>query len=513
MTTYTAFPQSFARNSAHPLRPYYQPPPPVNYTSVTLSTTTHAASLDPDLEELVHPEQGWFSRHRSTLTDYTRFALLRYLVLAGTAPVEVAKTLLQVQYTGALRVKKQVVQVEEDDESSDSSDSDFYNPSIRERMMGRRPTDGLDIMRSDHEMLSPPLRRRKRKSPPAKVIAEEEADMSVQAEPELELKGGTWQAMTAVVNSSEGWKGLFKGQFTHWTYEMLHVFIQPSIEGTLNDFFDLYDDTIPLVHLDRVGPNIATLVFSHAAVGFMLSPLEIVRTRLIVQSSKPDSKKYGGMVSALSTIVSEEGGFYSLYLHNNYLIPTILYHTVKPLMAALTPLVVSRWLRISPSDAPITFQSAVLAMHICQLLILMPIETIRKRLMLQYRYTPVPVGPIEGPKPLVPIVRTRPTYYTGVMDTLYKIIKEEGRQQPMVAPSPSKSAAIAATRNRRLRRAGKESSSEGPRSVERAPEEEQKRNFWGVRGLYRGFGAQVLLAVGGFAIQAMNGLEDNLTNA
>lgn len=69
------------------------------------------------------------------------------------------------------------------------------------------------------------------------------------------------------------------GQYTNWIYEMLHLFAQPTLEATLNDTFDLYDDTIPLVHLDHVGPNIATMVTSHLVVGLILSPLELVRTR------------------------------------------------------------------------------------------------------------------------------------------------------------------------------------------------------------------------------------------
>lgn len=62
-------------------------------------------------------------------------------------------------------------------------------------------------------------------------------------------------------------------------YEICHLFLQPTVEGSLNDAFGLYDDTIPLVHLDHVGPNLATLVTSHLLVGVLLSPLELIRTR------------------------------------------------------------------------------------------------------------------------------------------------------------------------------------------------------------------------------------------
>jgi hypothetical protein len=94
------------------------------------------------------------------------------------------------------------------------------------------------------------------------------------------IEGGVWQGIGKLMKQPhEGWRSLFKGQYTNWLYEISHLFLQPTLEGTLNDIFDLYDDTIPLVHLDHVGPNLATLVASNLIVGFILSPLELIRTR------------------------------------------------------------------------------------------------------------------------------------------------------------------------------------------------------------------------------------------
>lgn len=106
-------------------------------------------------------------------------------------------------------------------------------------------------------------------------------DSSIQQPYQIKpIEGGVWKGIKALLNQThEGWSSLFKGQYTNWIYEILHLFLQPTIEGILNDIFDLYDDTIPLVHLDRVGPNLATLVASNLIVGYILSPLELVRTR------------------------------------------------------------------------------------------------------------------------------------------------------------------------------------------------------------------------------------------
>jgi len=62
---------------------------------------------------------------------------------------------------------------------------------------------------------------------------------------------------------------------------MLHVFIQPSIEGIINRTFDLYDETLPLIQMDKVIPNLTSLVMSYTITGFILSPIELVRIRLI----------------------------------------------------------------------------------------------------------------------------------------------------------------------------------------------------------------------------------------
>jgi hypothetical protein len=72
---------------------------------------------------------------------------------------------------------------------------------------------------------------------------------------------------------------IIKGQFAAWLYEIGNLSLQPNLESKLNETFDLYDDTIPLIYLDHAAPNVVTKVTSHLIVGVLLSPLEIIRTR------------------------------------------------------------------------------------------------------------------------------------------------------------------------------------------------------------------------------------------
>lgn len=284
------------------------------------------------------------------------------------------------------------------------------------------------------------------------------------------LEGGVWNTIGKLMKQPhEGWRSLFKGQYTNWLYEILHLFLQPTLEGSLNDLFGLYDDTIPLVHLDRVGPNLATLVGSHLLVGILLSPLELIRTRLIVQSASPLHRKYKGPLHALRTILAEEGGLKGLYLSHN-LVPTILYHTVTPLLQNTTSLIIDRIFKISASDSPFMYSLAELGLNMLEVIITLPLETIRKRMQCQIR-TRTP-----GKKRFATVVALRPVPYTGVMDACYRIIREEGGRRK---------------KGNKLKKRG-------------------LFTGWGLRGLYQGFSMQCTSNIILFVLHAINGIEGKI---
>ncbi|KAK3844447.1 MAG: mitochondrial carrier domain-containing protein [Linnemannia gamsii] len=290
------------------------------------------------------------------------------------------------------------------------------------------------------------------------------------------IEGGVWKTVTDLVkHPTEGWFSLWKGQYTNWVYEILHLFAQPTLEATLNDTFDLYDDTIPLVHLDRFGPNMATMVTSHLVVGLILSPLELVRTRLVVQTADPAQRKYTGMLNCISTIISEEG--VSALWGGVNLVPTILYHTLTPLITNSIPLVIDRVFNISGSDSPLLYSVAELGLETLDLLIRLPLETVRKRLQIQIQ------AKIPG-KRYETVVETRKRPYAGVIDCVYKIIQEEGGQH---------------------KRLSSKKSDDGEVTFVDRP----WYSSWGVRGLYTGLGMHLTSNLAMFVVGAVTNLKDD----
>lgn len=281
------------------------------------------------------------------------------------------------------------------------------------------------------------------------------------------------------------------GQRVTWIYEMLRTILRPALESSLNDLFGLYDDTIPLMHLDNVTPNITTLVASHLVVGVLLSPLEIIRTRLIVQSASPLCSKYKGAFHALRTMFAEEGGLRGVYLSKN-LVPTLLYHGITPLLACSAPLIIARTLGISAVDSPILYGAAEFALSTFGLLLMLPLETIRKRLHCQ---VPVTNEPFKS------TVALRPVPYRGILDAVYRIMKEEGTR--------TKSSA----QKKQIRKKTKFSdtdttTSDTDEDVFLRPKQIRPvTSAWGIHGLYRGFTMQLAANAMVFVFHAMNGLE------
>ncbi|KAF9582593.1 hypothetical protein BGW38_010999 [Lunasporangiospora selenospora] len=493
-------------NSPNPLRPYYtgSDSPLQSYYNNTLSSTT--------LEEELAAQHELNSQ--AAAKELASYGLLKYATLAIAAPFDAGQTLLQVQYLPNddgfngddedLAEHSRQVEAQrrlQEEEAERERERDFYyngsgNVHRDPYSRGAGGNHGNRYDQYPAASSSPAYQDRRELDPSASLPAvgdghvirtsvyDDETRPTYQMAP---IEGGVWKAVTTLANHpTEGWMSLWKGQFTNWTYEMLHLFAQPTLEATLNDTFDLYDDTIPLVHLDHVGPNIATMVTSHLVVGLILSPLELVRTRLVVQTANPLQRKYSGMINCISTIIQEEG--LSALWGGVNLFPTILYHTLTPLMSNSIPLVIDRVFKLSSADSPFLYSLAELGLNTIELLIRLPIETVRKRLQIQIQNKHH--GRAPGSKHYRTAVETRRRPYYGMIDCVYRIIREEGGHHKRVSYRVNGSV-------------------DGQKhGVTTFVPQRPWYSAWGVRGLYTGLGMHLTTNFALFAVGAVTNLQD-----
>ncbi|KAF8979130.1 hypothetical protein BGZ46_005775 [Entomortierella lignicola] len=494
-------------NAPNPLRPYYtgSDSPLQSYYNTTFSSTT--------IEEELAAQNELNSQ--AAAKELASYGLVKYMTLAIAAPFEAGQTLLQVQYlpnddgfngddedlAELARREEEQRRIREEEAERDyynrtgilnSSSGNYYssqynNNSLSSSTGSLGGRDDYARSRFDQERTQPSFGSVPASQPDfvfRSSVYDEESRPSHQVAP---IEGGVWKAVTDLSkHPSEGWMSLWKGQFTNWIYEMLHLFAQPTLEATLNDTFDLYDDTIPLVHLDHVGPNIATMVTSHLVVGFILSPLELVRTRLVVQTANPMQRKYSGTINCISTIIQEEG--VSALWGGVNLFPTLIYHTLTPLLSNSIPLIIDRVFKLSAADSPVLYSLAELGLNTIELLIRLPIETIRKRLQIQMQYKD---KDRRGSKKYKTVVETRKRPYYGMVDCVYRIIKEEGGHHKRAPTTKVVKSADGKTQQ-----------------ITTVVTQRPWYAAWGVRGLYTGLGMHLTTNVALFAVGAVTNLQD-----
>ena len=198
---------------------------------------------------------------------------------------------------------------------------------------------------------------------------------------------------------------------------MLSATVQPLVQNLLQSMFL---PTISPFHQ----PPILLPVASHLITGFILSPLDLIRTRLIVQATLPRSRTYSGPIDALSQILQHEGGLRGVYFHPHLFFPTIIDNTLRPLVSLALPGILAGYLgtHITEETHPITWSLAELFGSCVGLLVTLPFETVRRRLQVQVRGTA---------KPVKTCVEVRPVPYNGVVDTLWHILTEERSDLPL----------------------------------------------------------------------------------
>ncbi|KAJ7169502.1 mitochondrial carrier domain-containing protein [Mycena filopes] len=460
-----SFVQSLPPPSASNSTPAHPPPAQSAYQWSSRPSHNSIFDLSP---ELADPSDGIDPIH--LLKTLAASAILQYTSSAIAMPWEVAKLLLQVQWVpkdaGDPDPDPSEIPQDDDDalsESDNDNDSYFADPSAAPNagFPPLRPTDeqGYVIRRS---VLEEGTR-------PEYIIPVGSAN-------------GVWGMMRRVGRfRGEGWLALWKGLLTSCITEVLSSTFQPMIRSLLQAL--LLPTTAVFYH-----PPMFLPVLSHLIMGFILSPLDLVRTRLIVQSFSSRHLTYTGPFDALSQILREEGGLRGVYLHPHLLIPTLIDNLLPPIVSFVLPGLLASYVgaQITEDANPIAWGFAELAGSCLGLLITLPFETIRRRLQVQVRGT---AKPIKG------CVELRPAPYNGVVDTFWHILTEE--RSDLHITSVQK-------RKRRLSKGKERAGTEQPT---RDGEEQSWMRNTGIGQLYRGLGMRLGASIIMFGLALFSGDE------
>ncbi|KAJ3856673.1 mitochondrial carrier domain-containing protein [Lentinula lateritia] len=389
-------------------------------------------------------------------------AMLQYTSTAIAMPWEVGKLLLQVQWVPRdVQDLEPIQEVPEDQEvcasDTDSEDESYFADP------GATPTS-THVRREEYQHA---------------LHEDSRTEFIMPVEPQ----DGVWGMIKRIGRfRGEGWLALWKGLLTSCVTEVLSSTLQPIIHNILQSIFlsptTLYDQT-PII----------LPVTSHLITGLILSPLDLIRTRMIVQSFIPRYRTYSGPIDALNQILRDEGGLKGIYLHPNLLIPAIIDSAFRPLVALALPGLIASYVaraHITEMNNPIAWGIAELTGSCVGLLLTLPFETVRRRLQVQTRGH---ANPIRG------CVELRPVPYHGVVDALWRIITEERSDVPATR--------YTSTKKRRPSRSGSKDE-----TVQVKEDDGWFRNT-GIGQLYRGLGMRLGASVIVFILALVSGGEDS----
>lgn len=439
--------------------------------------------LSQDADAAFFPAAEGYSAN-TMLKSFAMSGALQFASTCLAMPFEVGKILLQVQWVPTDQVWDQMQASKSPSIQRQLLDPDEDDPLAEEQVW---EDDGGDDEGNDRperyfrELWVPTTLDEKKTGPKRRtdphgyVLRAGKNDHD--ARPEfimpMVVKGGVWEMIKAVARGKEGWMGLWKGTLTTFLLDTATSTLQPLVSGLLSLFSPAAMNPVPIAFSPQPVTRLSLLMVSHLVTGVLVSPLDLVRTRLVAQTTMAMHRKYHGPLDAIRTILREEGGWGTTYLHANLLIPTVLDYLFRPLLTLGAPWIIENILHLDPSTVPISYALAELIFSTLALCVTLPIETVRRRLQLQYheprRATrsgglPAVRNTNTARRGLRTCVEVRPVPYNGVVEAMYRILTEETSVAPHV---------------HRKRRAKEETMAKMASSV---------FSFGGLRNLYRGLG-------------------------
>ncbi|EFX00327.1 mitochondrial fusion protein [Grosmannia clavigera kw1407] len=378
-------------------------------------------------EYLADPSPSAMQSVRDVVDDL----IWRYTSVLMAQPFEVARTILQVRsHDDVLAVAVPDLELAKQEitpsyESvmpnsfagydSDLDEPNYFAPNV--------PNPSSTLYPAQRQRSSPSL-------PPSQVANPTVPLPSYRLE--LQKANSIVEVISQLWQKEAAW-GVWKGTNASFLYTVVQSLLENWSRSLLSALFNvpdlgLKDDVDRLIDIASPYPWASLFVAAAAAVttGLVLSPLDLVRTRLICTPTYRQPRRALSLLRNLPSLVCSPA----------LAIPTILHSLIHPLLTLSTPLILRSQFSIDRVAYPFTFSVAKFCSSSFALFVKLPLETVLRRGQAAILNSPEYVQALEpapttagsemaqstGMETIVPLGK-----YMGIFGTMYHIVSEEGR--------------------------------------------------------------------------------------
>lgn len=431
----------------NPLRPYYVPPsigdpskpesaPPPVANPFSAGNSTQYANKARDIfsdidykDYIAEPSPSALK----TIKDLIDELSWKYTTILLSQPFEVAKTILQVRMQDDLggappnpstpinrRRKSPQKSTYNDIPDSDNEDEEpvYFVSSVPSTPNPMHNQDELP------EEVDPQAYDAPRPKKPASTLLPHQLDVR-KPDSIMEVISQLW--------TKEGAWGVWKGSNSTFLYNILQSLMENWMRSLLSALFNVpdlgvKDDLDRLIDIASPYPWVSLFVAAGAAVatGLILSPLDLVRTRLLIT---PTNRQPRRMIATLRSLPSYT-------CPSSIFTPTVLHSLIHPVLTLSTPLILRSQFMIDREVSPTTFSVAKFLSSSAALFVKLPLETVLRRGQVAVLSGPEYVKAVDEKTGAIQTI-INPGTYNGVLGTMYHIVTEEG-SRPNVAKSVPK---------------------------------------------------------------------------
>lgn len=435
------------REGVNPLRPYYIPPS-IGESADQIASNDRSLPSDPLRKNVVggytHKARDMFADidYKEYITepspsvtqsvkDVVDDLIWRYTSVLMAQPFEVAKAILQVRSHDDLAVvaapdsdtggPEKTLSYESAmhnpfaDDDSDPDEPNYFAPNV--------PNASSPLYQTSRRQKALPRTESSRTAPLATNTPSYQLELQ-KANSIIEVLAQLWQ--------KEGAWGVWKGTNASFIYAVVQSLLENWSRSLLSALFNvpdlgMKDDVDRLIDIASPYPWASLFVAAAAAVttGLILSPLDLVRTRLIFTPASRQPRRALFLLRNLPSYACSP----------TLVFPTVLHSLVHPLFTLSTPLVLRSRFSIDKDANPVVFSIAKFCSSSFALFVKLPLETVLRRGQAATLSSSEYVHALELASDATSTAADQPGFmetivplgkYNGVFGTMYHIVAEEG---------------------------------------------------------------------------------------